>query len=58
MEIGVNPDSQESVKKLLEEKDKMNTSLKKQLKIPVADHPQTKELLSLQGEVNSLQQST
>ena len=46
METGVNSDSQKSVKKLLEEKDKMMTSLKKQLKIPATDHPQIEELIS------------
>jgi hypothetical protein len=48
MEMGVKPDRQKSIKKLLEEKDKTITYLKKQLKIPVADHPQTKELLALE----------
>ena len=58
METGVNSDSQKSVKKLLEEKDKMMTSLKKQLKIPATDHPQIEELISFQEEVSSLKQST
>lgn len=58
MEIRVKLDSQKLGKKLLEEKYKTITSLKKQVKIPVINHPQTEELLSLQEEVNSLQQST
>ena len=43
---------------MLEENDKTISSLNKQLKILVADHPQTKELLTLQEEVNPLQHST
>ena len=42
MEIGVKIHSQKSIKKLLEGKDKTITYLKKQLKIPIVDHPQTK----------------
>ena len=34
MEVGLKPDSKKIVKNLLEEKDKVITSLKKQLKIP------------------------
>lgn len=58
MEMGVKPNNQNPVKKLLEEKDKTISSLRKQFKIPVAYHPQTKKLLTLQEEVNYLQQST
>ena len=47
MEMGVNPDSQKSVKKLLDEKDKTISYLKKRLKILVEDHPQIEELLTL-----------
>lgn len=34
-------DSKKPAKKLLEEKDKPISSLKKQLKIPITDHPKT-----------------
>ena len=49
MVVGKNSD-----KKFLEEKDKTISSLKKQLKIPITDHPQTKELLTLHKQVDSL----
>lgn len=42
MEVGLKPDSQKTMKNLLEEKDKIITYLKKQLKIHAAYHPQTK----------------
>ena len=58
MAMGVKPDSKNPKNKLLEEKDKTISSLKKQLKIPVVDHPQIEELLTLQEEVNSLWLST
>ena len=58
MEMGVKPDNKKPAKKLLEEKDKTISSLKKQLKICVVDHPQMEELLTFQEEANSLQQST
>ena len=45
-----------SAKKLLEEKDKIIQSLKKNLKIPNSDHPQTHELLVLWKERNELQE--
>ena len=41
MEVGVKPDSQKTMKKFLEEKDKIITSLNKLFIIPVANHPQT-----------------
>jgi hypothetical protein len=40
----------QSVKNLLDEKEKVIKSLKKQLKIPVIDHPQTEDLVVLQKE--------
>ena len=46
MEVGLKLDNQKIVKNMLEEKDKVIASLKKQLKIPMGDHPQTEELLS------------
>ena len=58
MKVGLKPDSKKIVKNLLEEKDKVITSLKKKLKIPMGDHPQTKELHYLHKEVDSLQQTT
>ena len=58
MEIGVNENSQKSIRKLLEEKDKTISSLKKHLKIYVASHPQIEKLLTLQEEVNSLEKGT
>ena len=58
MEMGVKPDNKNPTKKLLEEKDKTIISLKKELKILVAYHPQTKEFLTLQEEFNYLQHST
>lgn len=48
MEVGLKPGSQKIVKTLLDEKDKIITSLKKQLKIPMEDHPQIEKFLSLQ----------
>ena len=38
---GVQPKEKKLVKKLLGENEKVIKSLKKQLKIPVTDHPQT-----------------
>ena len=54
MDVRKKTDNKKHVKKLLEEKDKTVSSFKKQLKIPVTDHPQTKELLTLQKQVESL----
>ena len=42
---GVQPIEKQSVKKLLDEKEKVIKSLKKQLKVPVIDNPQSKELV-------------
>ena len=50
-------DSKKSAKKLLEENVKTISSLKKQLKIPITDHPQIEELFTLQKQVGSLQQT-
>ena len=47
---GVKPKEKQLVKKLLDEKEKVIKYLKKKLKIPVTDHPQTKELVELQKE--------
>ena len=58
MKIWLNEDSQKSIKKLLEERDKIISSLKKHLKIYVASHPQIEELLALQEQVNSLEKGT
>ena len=43
---------------MLEERDKIISSLKKHLKIYVASHPQIEELLALQEQVNSLEKGT
>lgn len=48
--VGLQPKEKQSVKKLLDEKEIFIKSLKKQLKIPVTDHPQTEELVVLQNE--------
>lgn len=48
MVVGKKSNNKKSAKKLLEEKDKPISSLKKQLKIPIRDHPKTKELFTLQ----------
>ena len=56
--IGVQPKEKQSVKKLLDEKEKVIKSLKKQLKIPVTDHPQTEELITLQKERDDFKQET
>ena len=48
------PKEKHSVKKLLDEKEKVIKSLKKQLKILVTDHPQTEELVLLQKERDDL----
>ena len=45
--FGGKSSEKKSAKKLLEEKDKTIQSLKKQLKIPDSDHPQTRELVVL-----------
>ena len=50
IEVGVNPQEKKPVKRLLEEKDKTIQSLKKILKIPIIDHPQTEEMMMLQKE--------
>ena len=44
---GLQPKEKQPVKKLLDEKEKVIKSLKKQLKIPVTDHPRTEELVVL-----------
>ena len=54
----VQPKEKQSVKKSLDEKEKVIKSLKKQLKIPVTDHPQTKELVELQKERDDFEQET
>ena len=46
--VEVQPKEKQSVKKLLDEKEKVIKSLKKQLKILVIDHHQTEELVELQ----------
>ena len=48
--IGVNPQEQQHVKRLLEEKDKTIQSLNKKLNIPITVHPQTEEMIMLQKE--------
>ena len=42
----------------MNEKDKVIKTLKKQLKIPFIDHPQTKELVVLQKERDDFEQNT
>lgn len=44
------------MKKLLDEKENTIQSLKKKLKIPISDHPQMEELLTLQKEKYYFQQ--
>lgn len=56
--VGVQPKEKQSVKKLLDEKEKVIKSLKKQLKIPNIDHPQTEELVELQKERDDFEQET
>ena len=53
---GIQPGTKQPTKRLLEEKEKTIQSLKKKLKIPIADHPQTKELLSLKREKDFFQE--
>ena len=53
---GVQPKEKQLVKKLLDEKEKVIKSLKKQLKIPVTDHPQIEELVELQKERDVFEQ--
>ena len=53
---GLQPKEKQSVKKLLDEKEKVIKSLKKHLKIPVTDHPQTEELVVLQKERDDFEQ--
>ena len=48
--VGVQPKEKQLVKKLLDEKEKVIKSLKKQLKNPVKDHPQTEELVEFHKE--------
>ena len=54
--VGVQSNEKQSVKKLLDEKEKVIKSLKKQLKIPVTNHPQTEELVELQKEGDDFEQ--
>ena len=48
--VGLNPQEKEPIKRLLEENQKIIQSLKKRLKIPITDHPQTEEMMVLQKE--------
>ena len=43
----IQPKEKQLVKKLLDEKEKVIKSLKKKLKIPVIDHPETEELVEI-----------
>ena len=56
--VGLKPKEKQSVKKLLDEKEKVIKSLKKQLKIPVTDHLQTEELVVLQRERDDFEMNT
>ena len=55
---GVQPKEKQSIKKLRDEKAKVIKSLKKQLKIPVTDHPQNEALVELQKERDDFEQET
>ena len=46
--VGVNPQEKQPIKRILEEKEKTIHSLKKKLKFPIIDHPQTEEMVVLQ----------
>ena len=48
--VGVNPKYVQSIKNLLDDKEKTIQTLKKKLKIPGSKHVQTNELVSLQQE--------
>lgn len=54
MVVGKKLDSKRPNKKLLEEKDKPISSLRKQLKISIIDHPQTIEIFTPHKQVDSL----
>ena len=54
--VGGKYGEKKSAKNLLEGKDKNIQLLKKKLKIPDSDHPQTHELLILQKERDELQE--
>ena len=56
--VGLKPKEKQSVKKLLDENEKVIKSLKKQLKIPDTDHPQTEELVVLQREKDDFEKNT
>lgn len=56
--VGVQPKEKQSVKKLLDEKEKVIKTLKKKLKIPVTYHTQTEELVELQKERDDFEQET
>ena len=47
-------DKKKEMKKLLDEKDRQIEELKKKLKLEPADHPHTKEFMTLQQECDSL----
>ena len=55
---GIQPKEKQSIKKLLDEKEKVIKSLKKQLKILVTDHPQIEELVELQKERDDFEKET
>ena len=55
--VGKNSHSKNLAKKLFKEKDKTISSLNKQLKIPITDHPQTEEFFTSHKQVDSLKQS-
>ena len=47
-------DKKKKMKKMLDEKDRPIAKLKKKLKLELADHPHTREFMSLQKECDNL----
>ena len=56
--LGVQPKEKQSVKKLLDEKEKVIKSLKKQLKNTITNHPQTEELVEVKKERYDFEQES
>jgi len=47
IELGYNPNDVKTAKKLIKKKNEDISTLKKQLKLPHLEHPQTKEVLEI-----------
>ena len=54
IEIGYNPNDIKAIEKLIHKKNEDITALKKQLKLPPSEHPQTKEVLESQSQKDEM----